>query len=287
MTPQLLRVLNKLYKYENGVYDPERSVRLYQPESLTDKEQALLKDAGWQANDIVAFAGHDDIIAQLAALRGHAALSRKRCLDAFVAGLGGSWVRGRAALSAWYTLNNLPKHAYLEKTRFKCCWVCAGHDDPVYENDGYMRYCFYAGNSYASNPMYAYLCLRYLTLVPPVTPTEAYLAALRGLFDLLFQAPADETPGQFEKRLKAAKIIKGDKYSVRGMLDALARVGVIPNQFMLLRPDVWANFGDVALCEDGLNNTKGRSDMEMPWAGWRGALQINEDLTAELFGEYL
>lgn len=287
MTPQLMRVLKKLYKYDNGRYDAESSVQLYQPESLTAKERALLEDSGWRINDVVHFAGHADILAKLFALRGHAALSRKRCLDAFVAGLGGSWLRGRAALSAWHTLNTLPEHAYLEKPRFKCCWVCAGHDGPDYENDGYFQYCLYVGNSYAANPKYAYLCLRHLAQIEAVIPTAADTDVLHNLLDLLRTAPADETPGQFEKRLQAAKIVKGDKYTVRGMLDALARVGVVPNQFVRLAPDTRVDFGDVALCEDKLNNTKGRSDMEMPWAGWQGALKINEESAAQLFGEYL
>ncbi|GIN92677.1 hypothetical protein J6TS1_20590 [Siminovitchia terrae] len=37
--------------------------------------------------------------------------------------------------------------------------------------------------------------------------------------------------------------------------------------------------------EEKLQNTKGRSDMEMPWAAWNGELKINWDVTKELFGE--
>lgn len=288
MTPQLQRVLNKLYKYDNAVYDPEQSVSRYQPETLSDKEQALLDASGWQVNEIVYFAGHDDIIQKLASLKEHAALSRKRCLDAFVAGLGGSWQRGRSLLAAWHMLNTLPEHAYAEKSRFKCCWICAGHKEPVYINDNYEQYCLYVGNSYAPNPMDAYLNLRHFAqITEEIAPTDVDVRALRGLFALLRQAPAEETPGKFEQRLKAAKLLKNDKYSLRGMLDSLARVGVISNRFVALTPYSRVNFGDLALCEDQLNNTKGRSDMEMPWAGWVGALKLNEEMATDLFGEYL
>ncbi|MGG4610311.1 hypothetical protein [Providencia sp. Me31A] len=39
--------------------------------------------------------------------------------------------------------------------------------------------------------------------------------------------------------------------------------------------------------ESQLNNTKGRSDMEMPWAGWKGNLKINEEKLIEYFNDYL
>lgn len=287
MTPQLRRALNKLYKYQNSDYDGERAVSVYSTDTLTEKERALLAEHGWQPNEIVYFAGHDDVLQKLKSLQGHPALSRQHCLAAFVAGLGGSWPRGCAALGAWLHLNALEPHAYHEKPRFKCCWVCSGHNEPEYENDSYFQYCLYLGNAYTGNPQYAYLNLRHLTQVATVAPTDADVAVFRNLVALLREAPPTETPGQFEKRLAAAKIVKGDKYTKRGLLDSLARAGVIPNQFMELSPHVWSNFGDVAVCEDRLSNTKGRSDMEMPWAGWLGELKLNEERLAELFSEYL
>lgn len=47
----------------------------------------------------------------------------------------------------------------------------------------------------------------------------------------------------------------------------------------------WTEFEYMASQEEKLQNTKGRSDMEIPWAAWNGELKINWDVTKELFGE--
>src|SRR5699024_712986 len=123
-----MRVLRKLYKYENSQYDPERKVSLYQLDILSDKEQTLL-----------SYATH------------------KRYLDAFIAGVGGSYLRGRSVLGAFHKLQNLPLHDYEEKPQYACCWICSDGDQQKHINDSYFQYCLYYGNSYTGNPSYAYL----------------------------------------------------------------------------------------------------------------------------------
>lgn len=118
-------------------------------------------------------------------------------------------------------------------------------------------------------------------------PTEQDKAAFRQLLDMLRCAPEDETPGQFEKRLKTSKLIAGDRYTLRGILQSLALTGVIPNQFLALSLSQWTDFGDITIAENQLKNTKGRSDMEMPWAGWKGNLSIDAEKAAAYFDDYL
>ncbi|WP_213587736.1 hypothetical protein [Paenibacillus sp. J2TS4] len=76
-----------------------------------------------------------------------------------------------------------------------------------------------------------------------------------------------------------------NKYVRRGILNSLAVTGVIPNLFVQTHFSTWTEFEYMASYEDKLPNTKGRSDMEMPWAAWNGELKINRDVTKELFGE--
>ena len=287
MTSQILRVLKKLYKYDNGEYDSVHSVSIYSNNILSEKEKSILIDYDWKENKIISFTNHDDVLKKLLSLKEAPALSKKRCLDSFVAGVGGSYLRGHSVLSAWHHLNSLPFHGYEEKKQFKCCWICEGYNDPKNINDSQFQYCLYLGNSYSSNPMYAYLNLQHLIDIQPVVPTESDCSTLEKLFDLLRTSPGNETPGRFEKRLSESKIISGDRYTKRGILDSLTRVGVIPNQFISLSSKSWASFGDVAMLGRDLKNTQGRSDMEMPWAGWLGSLKIDEEKVSELFGEYI
>lgn len=282
-----MRILRKLYKYENSQYDPKRQVSLYNLDILSEKQQILLSDINWQPNIIEKFVDHADIIAKLHSLKNNPLLTQKRCLDAFVAGVGGSYLRGRSVLGAFHKLQNLPFHDYEEKTQYACCWICSDHNKQKYINDSYFQYCLYYGNSYTGNPSYAYLNLKHLLTVEPIKPTQTDKEAFKQLLNLLRNAPQDETPGKFEKRLNESKLISGDKYTKRGLLHSLALIGVIPNSFISLSLNNWVDFGDITSAENQLNNTKGRSDMEMPWAGWKGHLKINEEKVAAYFGDYL
>ncbi|OAT47179.1 hypothetical protein M997_1706 [Proteus hauseri ATCC 700826] len=282
-----MRVLRKLYKYENSQYDAQRAVSTYDISTLSEKEQNTLSEFNWQPNNIASFHDHADIITKLHSLKNEPTLIFQRCLDAFIAGVGGSYPRGRSVLGAYHKLQTLPLHDYLEKSQYACCWICSDYNKPQYINDSYFQYCLYYGNSYTGNTLYAYLNLKHLLTTDPVIPTDNDKKVFNQLLDLLRIAPEDETPGCFEKRLNEAKIISGDKYTKRGILQSLALIGVIPNQFISLSLDTWNNFGDITIMEQQLKNTKGRSDMEMPWAGWNGALKINEEKVIVYFGDYI
>jgi hypothetical protein len=286
ITPQIMRILKKLYHYENRYYGKQNET-LYNESTLSEKERNILNEHHWKANDIVHFTDHNDILAKLNTLKSHPTLSEKRCLDAFIAGVGGSYPRGLSALPAWYYLEHCLPHSYDGREPFACCWVCGGKNETVCLNNAMFQYCLYLGNAYSSDPMYAYLNLMHLTEVSAVEPTKDDVITLSALLNLLRNAPIDETPGKLEKRLQEAKILKGDKYTKRGILNTLALVGVIPNQVITLSNKKWTNWGDIAICEKQLSNTKGRSDMEMPWAGWIGSQKLNEQRVDELFGEYL
>lgn len=282
-----MRALRKLYKHENSQYDIERGVCVYDETSLSEKEREVLASINWQANHIVCLDSHSDIISKLYHLKNENALSQERCLDAFVAGVGGSYLRGRSVLSAFQKLQTIPQHDYIEKPQLACCWVCSDQNRKMHINDSYFQYCLYYGNAYTSNASYAYLNLNHLLTVEPVKPVTEDKVRFNQLLDLLRLASEDETPGRFEKRLAAAKIISGNKYTHRGILHSLALIGVIPNQFIPLSLGNWVDFGEIVSAESQLNNTKGRSDMEMPWAGWKGNLKINEEKLIEYFSDYL
>lgn len=286
MTSQIMKILKKLYRYDNMSFN-DRDEPCYSEAILSEREKALLCEYGWKANDVVSFSGHEDVINKLYTLKNNPLLTKKRCLDAFVAGVGGDYPRGLSALPAWHYLEYCSPHSYEERTPYACCWVCGGNNEFKCINNAEFQYCLYCGNAYSSGPMYAYLNLLHLIEVSPVEPSKDAIIALSALLDLFRAAPDDETPGKFEKRLQEAKILKGDKYTKRGVLNSLAIVGVIPNQLISLSGNTWTDFGDIAICEKKLNNTKGRSDMEMPWAGWIGSLKVDEKRVSELFGDYL
>ena len=182
--------------------------------------------------------------------------------------------------------NTIMLHAYDERPEYRCCWICGEQDKKIMINDSEFQYIMYLGNAYASSPKYAYLNLKYLSEQTAVSPTLEDIEIFSKLLELLRAASADETPGQCEKRLQKEKFLQAPQH-LRGILHSLAMVGVLPHRFISLSDNSWTNFGEITIYEHQLENTHGRSDMAMPWAGWRGSLKVDEEKVDKIFGEYL
>ena len=284
MERRMIRILKKLYSYRNRYYG-ENQEPLYSEEILSDKERSVLSEYGWETNRVEQFSGHDDILDKLYSLKHNPLLSESRITAAFVAGVGGSYLRGRSALSGWICLNTIPIHAYIERPEHSCCWICGKQDQKYMLNDSEFQYILHLGNAFGDSPDYAYLNLRYLLEHEAVLPTLEDIKVFSRLLELLRTAPVDETPGKCEKRLRAAKFMPAALH-LRGILHSLTLAGILPNQFVQLSKNHWVDYGE-------LNNygrqlkTQARSDLLMPWAGWDGSLGVDEERVEELFGEYL
>lgn len=178
------------------------------------------------------------------------------------------------------------EHAYQQAEKFVACRVC-GFQRDKWEHISNMRYVMHLGYAYGTVPEGAYVDLVELATLEPVTPTDGDIATFRQLLKSLDLASEDETPGIFEKRLTASKLVPGNSGTRRGILISLAMAGVIPNTQLSLSLANWTGFDVMQEAAIQLNNTKGRSDMEMPWAGWMGGLRVDWDKAEQWFGQYL
>ncbi|KOY16395.1 hypothetical protein [Paenibacillus xylanivorans] len=288
MDKKCMRVLKKLYLHSNGEYDREREVMIYQADTLTLAEQDLLTTQVWIANDLEMI-HHDDITQQLIAFQQNERLSWSTIAQAFVAGVGGSYPRGISTLASYHRMIHSQMHAYEETERFLACRICGfSHSDEGWKNLSNIRYSLHLGYDYSGTSVGAYADLtEFITLLEkgPIIPTPEDITTFNQLLHMLDQAEDEETPGKFEKRLTAEKLVKGHAGIRRSILQALSRVGVLPNQVLSLSPEHWINNEEILNGEFQLNNTKGRSDMEMPWAGWQGKLGVNWGNARKLFGD--
>lgn len=279
------RILNKLYKWEN-LYYGENGEPLYSEKALSERERAVLSEQGWEPNRIESFSGHIEILEKLYSLKQNPHISESRIVAAFIAGVGGSYLRGRSALSAWACFCTIPLHGYEKRSAYNCCWICGEQDKKHIINDSEFQYLMHLGNAFADNPKYAYLNLKYLAEQEDILPTVEDIKVFSKLLTLLRTAPADETPGKCEKRLREAKFLPAPQH-LRGILHSLALVGVLPNQFISLSHTFWTNWGEITIYEKQVKSTSGRSDFTMPWAGWIGSLKVDEEKVKKLFGQYL
>ncbi|ANF97275.1 hypothetical protein [Paenibacillus bovis] len=290
MDAKLLKALKKLYNYSNYTYDADRKVSIYQTDTLLPAEQELLEQHQWEANELDSFT-HESIHEQLIKLQSHPGLSWESVAAAFLAGVGGSFPRGISSLESYHRMIHAYAHPYEQAERFVCCKVCGFHTySGGWKNLSYLRYVLYLGNTYGSDPVGAWTDLNELTVIQdqqPVHPSAEDIEVFRRLLQLLEEADPEETPGQLEKRLTSLKLIKGTKGIRRGILQSLSTVGVLPNVIVELSPEHWTNQETILNGELQLHNTRGRSDMQMPWAGWHGELRVNSDKLQQIFGYWL
>ncbi|MCQ6559097.1 hypothetical protein [Paenibacillus mendelii] len=287
MDKKKLNVLKKLYGPTNYKYDAEREVRLYKEESLTDSERELLREMDWAANQLERLT-HDSCLYELIKLRNDSRLTRERIMEGFIAGVGGSYPRGLSSLVSYYTMMNIPTHPYQEADKYAACKICsfsADQKDGFWENISQLKYVLYLGNAYGSSPWGALIDLKEITELPPIEATKDDVVTFNQLLFSLARSHEGETPGEYEKRLSSEKIMPKNKYVRRGILNSLAIVGVAPNVCLPNHFNKWTDYETMVSQEEKLGNTKGRSDMEIPWAAWKGELKINRDIAKELFGE--
>ncbi|WP_379151003.1 hypothetical protein [Paenibacillus sp. sgz5001063] len=287
MDKKILTVLKKLYHHTNSEYDAERGVSLYRTDTLEPTERKLLEQSGWETNDTHKIT-HEDINRKLMALQSDERADWSRIAGAFIAGVGGSFPRGISSLMSYHRMIHMQEHEYEQAERFVCCKYCGFHKDQ-WENLSRIRYAIHLGNTYGSNVgAYTDLTELYDLLDRGFgVPTREDIQLFNQLIQML-EAAADElTPGQFEKHLTSSKLLKGTAGTRRGILQSLAMVGVLPNTILPLAPNHFAKIEEILNGEQELNNTKGRSDMEMPWAGWQGKLGVNRAILVQLFGEYM
>ena len=108
------------------------------------------------------------------------------------------------------------------------------------------------GNNYSGSSFGAYVDMAELVELleqEPIEATDNDKRAFSQLLQSLDRAEAGETPGQYEKRLTGEKIMKGHAGIRRGMLQALARVGVLPNRILELSPDRWTDMATIIHAE--------------------------------------
>lgn len=282
-----IALFKKLYFYANGTYDPQLGVSLYDDSVLSDEDQAFMNEIGWKANEPVLLE-HDQLMNDIAGLGRDERLSEARLIGEFVAAAGGRYRRGvNGPISLRYT-RLLPSHGYRRARKLVSCGVCGYYEHALTDhcNLSQIRESLWIGHAWAS-PAGVYADLTERLELPEVVPTQEDVAALRRLLEAVDRAAEDEKPGALEKRISAEKVLRGNAGTRRALLSVLAGIGVLPNIGLPIEPDRWIDHEDMVEAGMELDTTQGRSDLEMPWAGWRGRLGVDWERAKEIFWAYL
>lgn len=296
MNDRLFKILKKVYfkkkyiKDEKGYlreidcgdkFDCDTKTIHYATNNLTPAEYAYLIESGYPVNEVVHLT-HDQCIEKYKFVLQNENISLRSCLSTFVCGFG-SFPRGRQPILSYLFARAVPIHNFVGDV---CCPICS-----IKVNNWLQRgeeiFRLYYG--YAWNEGWdAYVIdLEEFSQLPPCEPTENDITVFRTVIDYIRNAPAEETSGKLEQRIRVAKIVPGyEKYRFRGQLMVLAELGIMPNSYIKPLFEGFTPFEERCHVSDKAT-TNFRSDIILPLSGWRGSNPINEERLNELFGNIL
>ena len=272
MSPEVQAILQRHYGYAKGALK-----KLGPP---TAAERALAKREGYPV-DAKLTISHDDCLKRL--LKAAARIKPEQATVAFIAGVGGSTLLGRQVLVSYAHARHLPAHKADPTPGYKNCRTC-GIDlkEQLDPTDRILRVAL--GNVWNEGAGNYFLDLEeYLRGAAP-KPTKADREVLCAVLRTAAKVAPSCTPGELEKELAAKKVIpSSEKYARYGILEALAMVGVLPNPFL---PPEWDHLVTQTELWDASRRVKSapRSDIILPFGGWRGELGVDWKRAKSLFG---
>ncbi|MGL5027088.1 MAG: hypothetical protein ACRC6P_14090 [Shewanella oncorhynchi] len=295
MDKGLFKILKKIYfkksyikdgngymqRIDNGdQFDCESGTIHYSNDGLSNAEILTLEQSGYPVNQIIKYS-HDECINAYKTLLEHPHLSIENLISAYICGFS-SFPRGRQPILSYLFAQAVPEHKMVSEG--DVCPVCSIRRN-VWIEKGHKIFSCYAGSVWNERWCGNLVELEEFTAISPCTPTPEDISILISLIDMIRQAPQDETPGKLEQRIKKAKIIPNyEKYSFRGQLMVLAELGIMPNSYVKPLYDGFTHFTDI--CSVKYPGST-RSDIMLPFAGWRGENSINETRLQALLGNII
>ncbi len=207
-------------------------------------------------------------------------LDSQAVMAAFVAGVGGSAVRGRQ-IPMSYAWASTVIQAIAAGGR-----TLADFDirEPIEIDYSHELVTLALGNAWNERPARFLPDLEAAAEQGPPSPSKPDWQTFHALIEMIAAQPPETTPGQLEKALAARKLLPAtDKYQRYGILQALAEIGIMPNPY--LPPSLDRAIPAAERHAAGRQVPGGsRSDIVLPLAGWRGELGVDRSRLERLFG---
>ena len=273
---KLFKILKKYYHTKNK----KPSLDL-----LSEKDKDHLVSSGYPFEGVIEFT-HDECIKAYKEILEHPNLTMDNLIAAYVCGFS-SFPRGRQPILSYLFAKAVPVHEltapYGNKDDCSICTIQRLTNIKLGEQI-FSEYWGYSWNEY----WYDFAAgLQEFSDLEPCTPTEEDIRIFNEVIDMIRKAPAKETPGKLEARIKQSKIVPGyEKYRFRGQLITLAELGVMPNPYIKPLFDGFTPFTERCKISKKVPGSL-RSDIELPLSGWRGDDPIDEERLKMLFGKYL
>ncbi|WP_103068698.1 hypothetical protein [Aquimarina sediminis] len=279
MDKKTISILKKVYFHENGFYNPELDRHEHKiPDSVTQSDLNLLKDNDFSPNNFETFE-HDNSLDRLLAFKSNPKLTLDFAKAMFLKGITGEFPRGRQTLMSYIYIKNLSKHNFEGKDT---CEICGLPKKKTIDRTSQL-YTYYLGHSWNEMPVHNLIELEEILKYEKPNSTKEDKDKLIELLDLISKSKPNETPGKLEKRIAKNKTLpKTDKYKRYGILLTLSECGILPNEFILPTYDKFSTRKEIWKASEHLK-TSHRSDIVLPFGGWKGKNGVNYKRYKEIF----
>ncbi len=279
MNKKIIGILKKVYHYENGFYNSDLDRHEHKiPDSVTSKDLSLLIDNGLKPNNFETFE-HDDSLQRLLKLKENPKLTLDFAKAMFLKGVTGEFPRGRQTLMSFIYIKNLYQHKFEGK---ETCEISGLPKKKTLDKTSQL-YTYYLGHSWNEMPIHYLIELEEILKYEEPKITKEDKDKLIELLDLISKSDLNETPGNLEKRIAKSKVLpKTDKYKRYGILLTLSECGILPNEFITPAYDKFLTRKEVWKASENLT-TSHRSDIVLPFGGWKGENKVNYKRYEEIF----
>ncbi|WP_299246796.1 hypothetical protein [uncultured Aquimarina sp.] len=279
MNKKIIGILKKVYYHENGFYNSELDRHEHKiPDSVTKEDLKLLVENGLTPNNFETFE-HSSSLQRLLKLKENPKLTLDFAKAMFLKGLTGEFPRGRQTLMSFIYIKNLYEHKFEGKEN---CEISGLPKNRTIDKT-HQLYTYYLGHSWNEIPIHNLIELEEILKYEEPKVTAEDKDKLIELLALISQSDPNETPGKLEKRIAKNKVLpRTDKYKRYGILLTLSECGILPNDFILPTYDKFSTRKEIWKASENLT-TSHRSDIVLPFGGWKGKNGVNYERYKEIF----
>ncbi|MBW8245056.1 hypothetical protein K1F50_19785 [Muricauda oceani] len=289
LNKELIKVLSKIYRYENSKYDPEKKIDVYRhTDQLAPQQQEHLEASNFEPNRITKYE-HNEVVNELKNIIENHNLEYM-VSNLFIKAVGAGFNRGIQPIFSYYFAKNMPLHDFkpcsanvLEQNNV--CRVC-GIQDTVWSNDSKNLYDLYIGYCRFGGYSEILLDLKEILTFEGVIATDDEKNTFLEVLDIIEKAPRDETPSGLLKRLSKERCLpKSNNISRTWIVKCMAELGILRNSYDNDYSIMNAFVPYEQKLEWELNIHKSslpRADVEFPISSWQGELGINRALANKI-----
>jgi hypothetical protein len=285
---KLIKILSKVYKYDNESYNFKKDINLYKlPNKFKEKDLLLIENSRFEINRIEHYE-HNSVIKELKKIITENDLETI-VYNLFLRAIGTGFHRGLQPIMSYLFAIQVPEHDFepFKDRHFRnICKVC-GLPKESWENDGKNLYNLYIGYCPMFGSLESLLDLKEVAAFENIRATDDDINIFKKLITTIDNAVEKETPTDLKNRISREKILpNSNNVSRTWLIKIFAELGIMKNTFDENYSSINRFFPyyqklewELKLHEKAPNH---RVEIDFPISAWRGKLGINYSIVEQI-----